>query len=88
MNNQIKIIYADSKGGVKTVSNILHKSFINNSINCELLNMNDYGKNLWQKLKNSYKTIKTEELKNKFDPEFFIGVSATIKKNDKSNVHQ
>lgn len=32
------------------------------------------------------KTIKTEELKNKFDPEFFIGVSATIKKNDKSTI--
>ena len=53
-----KIIYADSKGGVKTVSNILHKSFINSSINSELLNMNDYGKNIWQKLKNSYKIIK------------------------------
>ena len=55
---QIKIIYADSKGGVKTVSNMLHKSFINSSINSELLNMNDYGKNIWQKLKNSYKIIK------------------------------
>ena len=32
------------------------------------------------------KTIKTEELKNKFDPEFLIGVSATIKKNDNSTV--
>ena len=55
---KLKIIYADSKGGVKTVSNILHKSFINSSINSELLNMNDYGKNIWQKLKNSYKIIK------------------------------
>lgn len=78
MNNQIKIIYADSKGGVKTVSNILHKSFINNSINCELLNMNDYGKNLWQKLKNSYKTIKTYSKKDililqHYDP-IFLGI--------------
>lgn len=55
---KIRIIYADSKGGVKTVSNILHKAFINSSINSELLNMNDHGKILWQKLKNSYKIIK------------------------------
>ncbi len=73
-----KIIYSDSKGGVKTVSNILHKSFINNSINCELLNMNDYGKNLWQKLKNSYKVIKTYNKKDTlilqhYDP-IFLGI--------------
>ena len=78
MNNQIKIIYADSKGGVKTVSNILHKSFINNSIKCELSNMNDYGKNLWQKLKNSYKTIETYNKKDililqHYDP-IFLGI--------------
>ena len=32
------------------------------------------------------KTIKTENLKNKFNPEFFIGASATIKKNENSSI--
>lgn len=78
MNNQIKIIYADSKGGVKTVSNILHKSFLNCLINSELLNMNDYGRTLWQKLKNSYKVIKTYNKKDTlilqhYDP-IFLGI--------------
>ena len=73
-----KIIYADSKGGVKTVSNILHKSFINCSIDSELLNMNDHGKNIWQKLKNSYKTIETYNKKDililqHYDP-IFLGI--------------
>lgn len=75
---KLKIIYSDSKGGVKTVSNILHKSFINSSIDSELLNMNDYGKNLWQKLKNSYKTIETYNKKDililqHYDP-IFLGI--------------
>ena len=75
---KLKIIYSDSKGGVKTVSNILHKSFINSSIDSELLNMNDYGKNLWQKIKNSYKTIETYNKKDililqHYDP-IFLGI--------------
>lgn len=78
MNNQIKIIYADSKGGVKTVSNILNNTFVNNSIVSELLNMNDYGDSLFRKIINSYKIVRNYN-KNQililqhFDP-IFLGI--------------
>lgn len=44
------IIYADSKGGVKTVSETLHKSFKSNSIEIDLWNMNDHSSNLLGKI--------------------------------------
>lgn len=56
----MKIVYADSKGGVKTVSEILHKSFKNYSIENDLLNMSNYGKNLLGKIFNSFIEIKRE----------------------------
>lgn len=54
----MKIIYADDSGGIKTISHILHKSFLNNSIENEVFNMNDYGNNLFKKLFNSLKKIR------------------------------
>lgn len=56
----MKIVFADSKGGVKTVSEILHKSFKNYSIENDLLNMSNYGKNLLGKIFNSFIEIKRE----------------------------
>lgn len=57
--DKTKIIYTSrSCRRVKTVGRILNNTFVHNSIDCKLLNMNDHGKSLFKEIINSYKIVK------------------------------
>jgi glycosyltransferase involved in cell wall biosynthesis len=78
----LKIILSDSQGGVLSVSNDLMDAMNRASLDCDILNMSDYGSKVYSRLLKSLKSILVESrntplLLQHFEP-IFLGLFLPI----------